>query len=598
MLVAGAGVAYALLSVVMTWPIAIRLSSPYADIWQDFGLWLWNLWWMKEALVHLGTSPYFTAHIFYPVGSSLVFHNLSPYNALLGIPLQLLGADVITTHNLLFLSSFVVGGVGMFLLVRELTGEMFAGFFAGATFSFTPLRVLWYPWTNLWATQWLPFAFYFLLRVLRVGRPADGVGLAVALALATLADWHQPAFLLVAGAGVTLSAVLSRRGAEHLRRGLAQRLAWIVSLYGLLVSPLGYVAMKELLEGTTVLRTPSYHAGFGLVGQGFGDIYVSYGVILGWVPIAVTMYGMTRGLDFWTMRFAGVLAGFFILSLGEGLHLPGLEDPVLPLPLVVWRRIPALGIIRGAFYFYLMVQVCFAVLVGYGAGKLWQRWSELSPGKTGWRRPALGAGLLALTLVEAFQGPLPSQYSHSQPVYELVRREGTGKAMLDIPLSFAGTTGTYAGRSMFFQTVHTKPLVTGFTSFDTVARLAFLEDHPVLCPFLERLRRFCRDIPDQAGALRSFVTDYGIEWIVLHRPVPEKACLTPQPTRGALGRLLTFVTPAVLNTQIRTWWRGSFACYYEGLWTAERAHQADTALRPVFGPPFWEDAELVVYRIR
>ena len=63
---------YAVLTFVLTLPIGLRLSTQVpggGDAWQH----VWNLWWVKEALLTYQTNPYHTDLLFYPEGANLYF---------------------------------------------------------------------------------------------------------------------------------------------------------------------------------------------------------------------------------------------------------------------------------------------------------------------------------------------------------------------------------------------------------------------------------------------------------------------------------------------------------------------------------------------
>ena len=49
--------------------------------------------------------------------------------------------NMVLCYNLLFLSTIVLAGWGMYLLVRELTGRPLAAFVAGLAFAFAPYRI-------------------------------------------------------------------------------------------------------------------------------------------------------------------------------------------------------------------------------------------------------------------------------------------------------------------------------------------------------------------------------------------------------------------------------------------------------------------------
>ena len=94
--------------------------------WSDLGDGLqnlWNLWWFREALVHLHQSPWFTQVIHFPYGTTLVAHTFNPFNGLLAVILRPL-FSLPTTYNLIVLFSFVMTGWGG-LILSHLKSKLF-----------------------------------------------------------------------------------------------------------------------------------------------------------------------------------------------------------------------------------------------------------------------------------------------------------------------------------------------------------------------------------------------------------------------------------------------------------------------------------------
>src|SRR5262245_25747770 len=98
--------AYALLSVVLTWPLARYfrthlLGSPTGDL----GLYVWNLWIFRLELVEHGRLPFSTDQVFgYTGGVDFSLHNYTPLAGALGTPLMgWLG--VVATFNVVLLVS-------------------------------------------------------------------------------------------------------------------------------------------------------------------------------------------------------------------------------------------------------------------------------------------------------------------------------------------------------------------------------------------------------------------------------------------------------------------------------------------------------------
>jgi hypothetical protein len=86
----------------------------------------------------------------------------------------------ILCYNLLFLSTFVLSGLGMFLLGRELTGSRTAGFVAGLAYAFSLYRVTSLPHLQVLSAAWLPFVLFGFRRFFVTGRlrPLAGAALA------------------------------------------------------------------------------------------------------------------------------------------------------------------------------------------------------------------------------------------------------------------------------------------------------------------------------------------------------------------------------------------------------------------------------------
>jgi len=146
-------VGYLVLTLIMTFPLATEFTTAIPgdgfDGWQNY----WNLWWVKKALLDLGTNPFFCDYVYYPTGASLYFHTLNIFNGLFTVPIQaVFGLTV--AYNFVVVFSFVVGGYGTYLLVYRfgagspsrpsscsgqgsLQGRL-AAFVAGLVFTFSP----------------------------------------------------------------------------------------------------------------------------------------------------------------------------------------------------------------------------------------------------------------------------------------------------------------------------------------------------------------------------------------------------------------------------------------------------------------------------
>ena len=174
-----AGIAFlffSLATVVMTWPLTAGLAT---DLPGDFGDPLFTSWVLAWDATHLG-SGWWSANIFAPHPLALAYSEHFLPQALQVLPIYAVTKNPILCYNLLFLSTYILSGVGMFLLGRELTGSATAGFVAGLAFAFAPYRIANIPHLQVLSAAWMPFVLFGLHRYFATGgvRPLAGAAAA------------------------------------------------------------------------------------------------------------------------------------------------------------------------------------------------------------------------------------------------------------------------------------------------------------------------------------------------------------------------------------------------------------------------------------
>src|SRR4051812_1690683 len=161
---------YSIIAIVFTWPLVLGLTR---DIPWDLGDSLLNCWILEWDAHHLlrflsgdvsAMRGFWNANIFYPEPLTLAYSEHLFAQAVQIVPVYALTHNIILCYNLLFLSTFVLSGLGMFLLVRESTGSHRAGLVAGMIYAFAPLRVPQFAHLQVISSQWMPFALYGLRR--------------------------------------------------------------------------------------------------------------------------------------------------------------------------------------------------------------------------------------------------------------------------------------------------------------------------------------------------------------------------------------------------------------------------------------------------
>lgn len=192
--------AYVAAAVVATWPLALGLGRDVAWDLGDSVLNMWILSWDVEQMRRIAggdlarVASFFDANIFHPLPLTLAYSEHLLAQAMQIAPLYLLTANPILCYNLLFLSTFALSGLGMYLLVRELTGNPWAAFVAGLIFAFAPYRLAQASHLQVLSSQWMPFVFYGLLRYFETRRVTPLAGAALALVAQNLSSGYYLLF--------------------------------------------------------------------------------------------------------------------------------------------------------------------------------------------------------------------------------------------------------------------------------------------------------------------------------------------------------------------------------------------------------------------
>jgi hypothetical protein len=161
-----AAAAYVALTIVATWPLALGLGRDVASDLRDPVFVMWALaWGCQQLLAILGgdfsrLATFFDANIFHPLPLTFAYSEHFIAQAVQVLPVWALTGNPILCYNLLYLSTFVLSGLGAYLFVRELTGNPRAAFVAGVLFAFAPYRFPQSSHLQVLSSQWMPFALY------------------------------------------------------------------------------------------------------------------------------------------------------------------------------------------------------------------------------------------------------------------------------------------------------------------------------------------------------------------------------------------------------------------------------------------------------
>ncbi len=251
-----AAAVYLALAVAGTWPLAAALGSDVAWDLGDSVLVMWAVTWgQTQLMAGLGgdvarLASFFDANIFYPAPLTLAYSEHFLAQSLQTLPVYALTGNPILVYNLLFLSTFVLSGLGTYLLVRALSGREWAGLVAGALFAFAPYRIPQASHLQVLSAQWMPFVLYGLHRYFETRRRRPLAGAIAALVAQNVSSVYYLFYFPPLAAGYVVWE-LTRRRLWHdarVRRHLAVAVLVVVALSAPLLLP--YAAVRDRLQAS------------------------------------------------------------------------------------------------------------------------------------------------------------------------------------------------------------------------------------------------------------------------------------------------------------------------------------------------------------
>ncbi|NIN69598.1 MAG: hypothetical protein GTO63_33930, partial [Anaerolineae bacterium] len=257
---------YLLLAIILTYPLVLHFTTHVPGDGSDDPALVWNLWWVKHALVDLGANPFDCDFMFHPIGIDLTFYTLTIVNGLISVVLQPI-IGLVATSNFILLTSFVLSAYGAYLLVRYLLpSEALAvvPFISGLIYAFSSNRLIYASLGqfNIASTQWIPFYVLFLMKTHRHPNRLRYLLLAaVFLLLNGYSELTYASFLII----LTAIYLLYWVAADGWKRSLPflRNLAFVGIIFLLGMSPVLY----------RMVRVMAVEGDFLVEGLGFANVF-------------------------------------------------------------------------------------------------------------------------------------------------------------------------------------------------------------------------------------------------------------------------------------------------------------------------------------
>lgn len=243
---------YLAVAIATTWPLAPRLGSAVPS---DLGDPLLNAFILDWGLTHLSAlaggdlaafRSYWHAPIFHPAPLALAYSEHLLAQAVMIWPLHALGGNILLCYNVLFLATFVLSGLGMYLFTRELTGSAPAAVLAGLLYGFALYRVPQYPHLQTLSSHWLPFALYGLRRFFATRALLPLAGATLALVAQNLSNGYYLLFFSIFVAAYCLAEIVDRGAWRDLRVLVGLSAAAMATAVATLPVLVPYLALRGL----------------------------------------------------------------------------------------------------------------------------------------------------------------------------------------------------------------------------------------------------------------------------------------------------------------------------------------------------------------
>jgi hypothetical protein len=479
---------FSALVVALTWPQIVRLDS-VADVGDPLFS-IWRIAWISHQLPRHPLSL-FNTNQFYPERLTLTYSDSMVVPGLMSAPFFWLGVHPVVIYNLLLLSGFVLSGVTMFLLVRALTGRADAAWIGGAIFAVYPYRYEHYSHLELEMTMWMPLALLGLHRVLARGRLRDGLATGLAFALQTLSSLYYGCFLavylVVVGGALWLGRGRPRNPIMPLAAGIV--------FAAVLVAPVAveYIASRPMM-GTREEGTIQFYSAQGpdylkpnfrslLYGRWSDGGMPERALFPRLMPVALTAVALWPPLSAARIAYALGLALAVDGSLGfNGATFTALHAVLSPFK---GLRVPA--------RFSLLAGMTLAILAGYGAARILDRWPR--------KHLALTAAMLTIVAIEAVPiMPLERIWREPPAIYASIAGKQPPSVLAEFPMPQDIYRSDFDARYLYFSTFHWQNLVNGNSGFFP----------PSYVELLERERGF----PSEAAL--DYLRSRGVQYLTMH----------------------------------------------------------------------------------
>ena len=530
-------ITFLILTTILTFPVILDFTTEAAGAGCfDKCHMMWRMWWAGFAFEN-NLDFYHSQHIFQPDGVS-ISGNLAQFTTGIGAILHNVLGDSLT-WNIIWLSSFIFGGYGAFLLAEYFTRNTYASIVAGIIFTFSTYHIVHSQFhIGLSMIVWLPLFILVLFKILNNNSKVLIVLGSLFLFLASITHLYFFAmliifsiiffvinifkqknvtnkkfitnFLLILGIGVISSLLMFlpilNSGLEYENKTLDEHVMFSGGLANLVMP--------------TIYHSSQMYTDYWLMGEMYywlnedtqiipsieGYTYLGYSIIF---LSILSLIFKTKFSWFWVL--SGV--GFALLSFGPELKIINNLTGILMPGQILFDFVPGWDEFRSSGRFIIMTHLSLAILSAFALNGIMK--SKILPKKI---LLLVVIGITAVVICDVSAIPYPSFTEEIPKVYKDIKNDESDFVVFETPVGNMGCDDClYTHPSIqYYQTFHEKPIIGGYESRATIEQLTQTETY-----FLKNFQMHSDEndiIKQSLGESGISILNYfNIKYVIIHK---------------------------------------------------------------------------------
>ena len=538
---------FLVLTLVVTFPVILTFGTEAAgaDCFDKCHM-MWRIWWADFSFEN-NLDFYHSQYIFYPNGVS-ISGNLAQFTTGLGVILYgALGATL--TWNVIWLSSFVFGGYGAFLLANHFTKNSYASIIAGVIFTFGTYHIVHAQFhIGLSMIVWLPVFTLILFKILQENSKKLVLVGGAFLFLASITHLYFfvmlvmfsiiffivyifkekdvpnrtfiTNFIIILGIGIIASLIMLTpvlgSEYEYEERSLDEHIMFSTGLANL-VMPTFYNSHQTFSDDGDYSNDYWFMVQINyLLNEDTKAVSsiesLSY---LGYSVIVLSIFALKFRVKFsWFWVLIG--STFALLSLGPELKIINNLTGILMPERILFDYVPGWDEFRSSGRFVVMTHLSMGVLSSFAINGIMK--SKMFSKKI---LTVIVIGIFLVVIFDVSAIPYPTYTEPIPEIYADIKKDNSKFVILELPL---GTEGKTIPNShpifQYYQTYHEKPIIGGYESRLTSDELVQADAY-----FLKNFQSSQNNMDiikqDLTKHGISILNHLNIKYVILHKDYPK-----------------------------------------------------------------------------